>query len=201
MSDLNYHRILSTTLIGAALLVGTVGCEQLPGTPKTQGAVIGGVGGAAAGAAIGGENNRVLGALVGGALGAGGGYLIGANSDRILHRDQAGADQAVQSAQSRPATPQDALRAQTADLNGDGFVTLDEVVAMRAAGFSDQQMLERLRATGQIFELTAEQQRYLQDNGLSPYLVNQIMYVNRDVRDRLLGQQNGVISRPPGPQY
>jgi hypothetical protein len=193
MRQLSHFYILGLV----AALAGTTGCEQLPGTPKSQGAVIGGVGGAAAGAAIGGEHNRLLGAVIGGALGAGGGYVVGADKDRILNRDQAGADQAVQTAQSRPATAQDALRAQTADLNSDGFVTLDEVVALRAAGLSDQQILERLRATGQVFELTAEQQRFLEDRGLSRYVVDEMMNVNRDVRDRLLEQQNDVIGRPP----
>ena len=91
------------------------------------------------------------------------------------------------------------MRAPTADVNGDGFVTMDEVVAMRAAGFSDQQMLERLRATGQVFELTPEQQRYLHDHGVSDYVIGQMLDVNRDVRDRLLGQQSGGVISRPGP--
>jgi hypothetical protein len=193
----NGFKILASGTV-AAMMLGITGCSNLPGKPSTQGAVVGGLGGAAAGAAIGGEHHRGVGALLGTAIGAAGGYVVGANSDRILNRDQAGADQAVRNAKSRPATAQDAMRAQTADLNGDSFVTLDEVVAMRSAGFSDQQMLERMRATGQVFELTAEQQRYLQDNGVSPYVIGQMAELNRDVRDRLAGQQNeSVIGRPP----
>ena len=58
--------ISSLTAIGvAAALLGTTGCQQLPGSPGTQGAAIGGVGGAATGALIGGEHHRLLGALVG----------------------------------------------------------------------------------------------------------------------------------------
>ncbi len=67
-----------------ALALVLVGCENLPGDKQSQGAVIGGVSGAAVGAAVGGEKHRVLGAILGGALGAGGGYVIGANSDKIL---------------------------------------------------------------------------------------------------------------------
>jgi len=192
------YRIFTAAGAGVALLAGTVGCQQLPGTPGQQGAAIGGVGGAVAGAALGGEHNRLLGALLGGALGAGGGYVVGANSDRILHRDRAGAEEAVRRAQSTPATPEQARYAQTADLNGDGFVTMDEVVAMRQAGLPDQAILERLRATGQVFELTPEQQRYLHDRGVSDWVISQMMDINRDVRDRLLGGQGGVIGRPPG---
>jgi hypothetical protein len=44
----------------------------------------------------------------------------------------------VRRAQAHPARPQDALKAPTADLNGHGFVTMDEVVAMKRTGFSDR---------------------------------------------------------------
>ena len=199
MSKTKIYRILTGVGLTSALLAATIGCEQLPGTPTQQGAAIGGVGGAATGAAVAGEHHRLLGALLGGAIGAGGGYLIGANSDRLTHRDTAAAQQAAQAAQTRPATPQDALNAPTADLNGDGFVTMDEVVAMRQAGLSDQIMVQRLQATGQFFELTPEQQRYLHDQGINQYVIDQMLQMNRDVRDRLLGQQGDVIGRPPPP--
>jgi hypothetical protein len=200
MRCFKFGRTLTLVGIAALGLISVTGCRQLPGSPGTQGAAIGGLGGAAAGAAIGGERHRVLGALLGGAVGAGGGYLIGANSDRITGRDQHAAEESVRAAQSRPATPQDATRAQTADINSDGFVTMDEVVAMRAAGFSDQQMLDRMASTGQVFELTTEQQRYLTEHGVSQYVVDRMLDLNRDVRDRLVGQQDGgVIGRPVRP--
>ena len=159
-------RLASLGWVGTLLMVS--GCEQLPGTSKQQGAAIGGLGGAATGAVVAGEHHRVLGALLGGALGAGGGYLIGAHSDRISQHDRSGAEQAVRNAQEHPATPQMVQTAATADLNNDGFVTMDEVVAMRQAGLGDAQMLERLRATGQVFELTPQQQDYLRANGVNP---------------------------------
>ena len=196
-----FYRTLSAVAMTATLLAATVGCEQLPGRPTTQGAAIGGVGGAAAGAAVSGEHHRLLGALIGGAVGAGGGYLIGANADRITGRDTAAAQEAMQRAQTAPASPQQALTAPTADLNGDGFVTMDEVVAMRQAGLSDAVMLEKLRATGQVFELNPEQQDFLRRNGVSQYVIDQMSMINRDVRDRLLGQpgSSGIISQPPPP--
>jgi hypothetical protein len=185
----------------AAVLAFQTGCSNLPGTKGQQGAVIGGAGGAVAGAAIGGKENRLLGALIGGAVGAGGGYLVGANSDRIMGRDEAAAQQAIQDAQSSPATVQQARNAITADLNGDGFVTLDEVVAMRNAGLADQQMLDRLRATNQIFELTDAQRQYLRDSGVSETVVAGMTDINRDVRQRLLRGESRVISQPaPPPQ-
>src|SRR5687768_9054582 len=184
--------------IAAALLTATVGCENLPGDERAQGATVGGVAGAAVGAAVGGEGNRLLGALLGGAIGAGGGYLIGANWDKITGKDSEGAQQAAQEAQARPATVEDAQRATTADLDSDGFVTMDEVVAMERAGFSDQKMVDRLRATGQIFELTAEQKNYLRSRGVSENVISQLATINQDKRDELLRQssnQNQVIGR------
>jgi len=194
---------LSNVLIGAglaALLAGGTGCKELPGTPKQQGTAIGGASGAAAGAVIGGSQHRLVGALLGGAIGAAGGYLIGANSDRISGNDSDGAHKAVTSAQTNPATPEQARSAATADINGDGFVTMDEVVAMRRAGLPDQVMLDKLRATGQVFELTQEQQQYLLNNGVSQDVVNQMPQLNREVRDRLLGQKSSSQTTAPASQ-
>ncbi len=199
MRQLRFHKTIGAFSLAAVLLAGVTGCEQLPGSHQAQGAVIGGVGGAAAGAAVGGHEHRLLGALLGGALGAGGGYIIGANSDRILGHDREGAEAASRRAQTTPATVEQARTAPTADLNNDGFVTMDEVVAMKKAGLSDQDMIDKLQRTGQIFELTPEQQNYLRSNGVSDYVINQMQNLNRDVRDRLpppTGNSTGVIGRP-----
>ena len=199
---IKFDRYTSLTTLGlaAALLASTTGCQQMPGSPGTQGAAIGGVGGAATGALVGGEHHRLLGALLGGAVGAGGGYLIGANKDRILGRDTSGAEAAVRNAQAHPATPQEALNASTADLNGDGFVTMDEVAAMRQAGLSDQQILQRMSVTGQVFELTPEQQAYLRNNGVDQYVIDQIPQLNRQVRDNLMNQP-AATPPPAAPVY
>ena len=182
--------------LAGALLVAATGCENLPGDEKAQGATIGGVTGAAVGAAVGGEH-RLLGALLGGAIGAGGGYLIGANWDKIRGKDSEGAQAASKEAQAQPATVEDAQRATTADLDNDGFVTMDEVVAMERAGFSDEKILERLRATGQVFELTAEQKNYLSSRGVSDNVITQLATINQGQKDELLRSQsqNQVIGR------
>jgi hypothetical protein len=187
-----------TVGVAGALLIAATGCENLPGDEKAQGATVGGVAGAAVGAAVGGEGHRLLGALLGGAIGAGGGYLIGANWDKITGKDSEGAQEAAREAQARPATVEDAQRATTADLDSDGFVTMDEVVAMERAGFSDQKMIDRLRATGQIFELTADQKNYLRSRGVSESVISQLATINQDKRDELLRQsstQGQVIGR------
>ncbi|HZR16302.1 MAG TPA: glycine zipper domain-containing protein [Verrucomicrobiae bacterium] len=195
MRTFNY-RYFTYLGLAAGILAVTPGCQQLPGSSGEQGAAIGGVGGAATGALVGGEHHRLLGALVGGALGAGGGYLIGANKDRIMGQDTAGAEAAVRNAQAHPATPQEALNATTADLNADGFVTMDEVVAMRQAGLADQQILDRMRATGQVFELTPEQQSYLRTNGVDQFVIDQIPQLNREVRQNLANQPPPPAAAP-----
>ncbi len=179
---------VDTRLLALAILAATslVGCENLPGSKGTQGAVIGGAGGAAVGAAVGGEHHRLLGALLGGAVGSAGGYVVGANSDRILGHDANSAEEAARRSQEHPATAQEALQAPTADLNHDGFVTLDEVAAMRDAGLNDAQMLERMQATGQVFELTPDQRQYLLSRGVSSYVVDQMESLNRQTRDQIL---------------
>ena len=193
---------ISTAAAATSLLLAATGCSNLPGTSKQQGATIGGLGGAAAGAAIGGENHRLLGALLGGALGAGGGYVVGANSNRIKNNDRNAAQQATQAAQTNPATVQQAMNSTTADLNNDGFVTLDEVVAMKQAGLTDQQILERLKATGQVFELTPSQQQFLANQGVSQTVIAQMQDLNQQTRTQLLNQPTPegqtVIGQPAG---
>ncbi|HEX2238543.1 MAG TPA: hypothetical protein VHJ19_09450, partial [Gammaproteobacteria bacterium] len=68
----------------------------------------------------------------------------------------------------------------TADLNGDGFVTTDEVVAMGKAGLSNQEMIDRLQATGQVFALNAKQKNDLTEAGVSPEVVAAMDNINRD---------------------
>jgi PAS domain-containing protein len=189
------HRKFMATALAASLAVGMAGCRDLPGTDEQQGTVIGGASGAAVGAAVAREN-RLLGALLGGALGAAGGYVVGANKDRIVNRDSDSAEQAAQQAQAQPATAEQARQAATADINNDGFVTLDEVIALEKAGFTDEEIVQRLRATDQIFELTPEQERRLTAQGVSPQVVEQMRDINRAERDRLVEEHGDVIGRP-----
>ena len=161
---------LACAAIASWGLAGLTGCENLPGSNEQQGAVAGGAVGAAAGAAIA-EDNRLLGALIGGALGAGGGYLIGSNWENISGNDRDEAIQAGKDAEASPATAADVKNSTTADLNKNGYVTLDEVAAMEQAGLTDDEIIRRLRATNQYFELTPTQEQYLRDRGVSAPVV------------------------------
>lgn len=77
MKTLSY--IMSLVLLVTALFAGEAQAqERKPWSPQAKGAVIGGLGGAAAGAIIH-KRNRVVGGAVGAAAGAGTGYMIGRN--------------------------------------------------------------------------------------------------------------------------
>jgi hypothetical protein len=184
------RKMMCGMLISSLSLGPLVGCENLPGNKQTQGAVIGGAGGALAGAALG-RHNRLVGGLIGGALGAGGGYLIGSamNKNDERHRDEA--LQASDRDRDNPPSVSEVERARTADLNGDGYVTLNEVVAMRKAGLADRDMIRRLEDTGQVFSLSNEQESYLRDRGVSDEVIRAMRNMNQDdrsvSRDRDLG--------------
>src|SRR5437868_2435051 len=105
-STMLWQRATSWVVVGSLSLAPLAGCENLPGNEKQQGATIGGVGGAVAGAAIA-KNNRLLGALIGGALGAGGGYLIGAQQHKIKDKKKDEAVAADAKAKETPAKASD----------------------------------------------------------------------------------------------
>jgi len=118
-------------------------------------------------------------AAIGADLGAGSGYLIGAAPEKIQHKKSAEARAAAVRSRLAPATLDDARRSETADLNGDGFVTVDEVVAMQKASFSDSQMIDRLQRTGQVFILTEQQRDYLSDRGVSQPVIDAMTAMGR----------------------
>jgi uncharacterized membrane protein YebE (DUF533 family) len=168
-------------------------CESLPGSRTQQSTAVGAAAGAATGALIAGKGNRLVGALIGGAVGAAGGYLIGAKTDWFKKDDgERRALQAIESARQNPATVADVEQASTADLNSDGFVTIDELVAMKQAGLNDEQMLARLRATDQIFDLTEDQKKALIDAGISPYVVAEMPRINQAEKNRVLAEQEAL---------
>ena len=144
-------------------------------------------GGAAAAPAIAGKGNRIASALIGGSGGAAGGYLIGAKPDWFATADgERRARQAIENARQKPATADDVAGLQTADANSDGFVTFDELIAMKQAGFDDEDMLQRLYATGQVFDLTPKQKQSLIDAGISPFVAVEMTRINESEKNRVL---------------
>jgi hypothetical protein len=174
--------LVVSALMGSLALGPLVGCSNLPGSKEQQGAVIGGVGGALAGAAVAGDDDRLIGALIGGALGAGGGYLIGMKVDEKDKDDakkKEAAIRASQQAEANPASAEQAKTAATADVNDDGFVTLDEVVALEQAGLRDRDIIRKLQRTQQVFELTETQEQFLRERGVTDTVIVAMRDMNR----------------------
>ena len=151
----------SVGMLGISALALVAGC--MPTQPAKQEPWLGASSDAAARL----PKNYSLHGLVGEDLGAGGGYVIAATPENIEQNKHAEAVQASQKAEQNPARVADARTANSADLNGDGFITLDEVVALQRAGLTPQEMIDRLRNTGQVFSMTSMQERYLTDRGVS----------------------------------
>ncbi len=184
-------------LVAGTLITLLAACQNLPGSRTQQSTGAGAAVGAAVGAAA--ADNDLVGTLLGSAAGAAGGYLIGARTDWFGQKSdsRSAARDAVQNAQQSPATVADVRNSDTADLNGDGFVTMDELIALHRAGLNRNEIIDRLQATNQVFELSSAQRQRLIDAGLSPSLVARVDEVNRSERDRVLGNDSQVISRQP----
>jgi hypothetical protein len=169
---------LHFTLALIAASMSLASCEGLPGEKKHQGAVIGGASGAAAGAIIAGEDNRLLGAVIGTALGAGAGYVVG---NEISEKDRRDAQEAAaQKEKTSTFTVEDVRRATTADIDGDGNVTMAELVAMQRASLGDPEIIRRLEATDVVFDLTDQQKQTLREEGVSNAVVDRLATINRD---------------------
>ncbi len=112
-------------------------------------------------------DQTLFGKLADDACGLSGGCLVGASRAMLEGRRLELARNANEHAEQHPALPADARDAKTADLNGDGFVTLDEMIAMRRAGLDDREIIERLEATGDVFTLSPRQWLYLYDRGIN----------------------------------
>jgi hypothetical protein len=197
-----WMKSITVTALMTSLTVGPMmGCESLPGDKKSQGAVIGGIGGALAGAAVAGSDDRGVGALIGAVAGAGGGYLIGAKLDDKDKDDAKKKEEALQAsknAEANPASAEAAKNAKTADVNDDRFVTLDEVVAMKEAGLSDKEMIRRLQRTQQYFALNGQQEDFLRERGVSDAVVVAMRDMNRESSDARLASDKVDGSKPVG---
>ncbi len=177
------------------LFVGLVGCEQMSSATKNQGAVGGEVSGVSGGSVA---SQNASGTSFGKSLAPGTSYVIAANGVEDAGWSYGATSPALRNDQSISIMARKVLTAPTADLNGDGYVTLEEVLAMRQAGLSDDEILERLRATNQVFEPTMAQQDYLRRRGISSYVIEQMLNINGGARPQLLRAPGGGRSNPPG---
>lgn len=164
-------------IVMSTAAVSLTSCEGLPGDSKSQGTVIGGASGAAAGAIIAGEDNRLLGAIIGTVIGAGGGYVVGDELERQSEREAREA--AARGSRTNRFTVEDVQRSNTADLDADGNVTIAELVALARSGLSDIEIIRRAEATNVVFDLNAEQKTSLRESGVSATVVDRLVTINR----------------------
>jgi hypothetical protein len=139
-----------------------VGCQSKAGT----GALVGGAGGAAAGAAIGSVSHSRAGegALIGAAVGALGGALIGHSMDKADEkRDAAEAD-------SRYSAERNYDRAHAVPVS-DEKVTKADVIRWTQRGVHDEVIIDRIERGNMVFRLTAADRNELRDRGVSESVI------------------------------
>jgi len=118
----------------------------------TEGAVVGGLVGAGAGAIIGHQSGHAGGgALIGGALGALGGAFVG---NKIPKKQQ---EDGTQSQAVGQASQQ---------------ISIDEVVTMAGQGVNDDVIIDRIHASNSRFTLTAAQIDALKQKGVSQKVID-----------------------------
>lgn len=106
------------------------------------------------------------------------GTIVGALPEYVRNKDRAAARAASAEALMNPAMANQALIAPTADLNTNGFVTVDEVLAIKQSGATDDQLIDKLAATGQIFEVPPMLRNFLWGRGLEERTVATISQLN-----------------------
>lgn len=107
--------------------------------------------------------------------GPGGGWIIAASRQNVDQHSLGAARQADRRAQQQPAGMADIEKSDNADLNGDGFVTLDEILALKRAGLTSDQIIARIQRTPQVFSLSDRQQQYLRDRGIDQRTINAML--------------------------
>lgn len=161
---------LTTTVSG--------GCQ----TPNYQrnGTILGGLGGAGLGAAIGNKSQNALpGALIGGAIGAIAGNAIGegVDQDRAVAQQQAYAQGAATTAARGAVTPQD-------------------VIAMSQAGISPEVIATHVRTNGVTQQLQVNDLIYLRNQGVSDSVL-QAMQQAPTAQARYAATYTAAIPPPP----
>ena len=139
--------------VGTALLLAThVGCKNP--SYADQGAVVGGLGGAGVGALVGSATGHAgAGAAIGAVAGALGGALVGNGLDDVEAKNRA----EIAAAMNRPVPA--------------GAVGVVDVVNMTHAGVNEELIANHVRAHGTNVALQSQDLIYLQQQGVSPRVV------------------------------
>ena len=151
---LNRLRKIVVMLSAGAIIAG---CETKAGT----GAIIGGLGGAAAGGLIGSYSHARAGegAAIGAAAGAIGGALVGHAMDKEDEK------KAKEREEERYSSNRDS--AYYYDHGGASKITKRDVIVWTDKGVRDSVIIDRIDRSGQVFRLNAADENELRDAGVS----------------------------------
>jgi uncharacterized protein YcfJ len=142
--------------ISVLLILPVMGCQSSPNRAP-EGALIGGLIGAGAGAIIGNQGKdrdqgRTEGALIGGAVGA----LTGALAGSQMQKQPAAAKQ----------TP-----AQTQAMNP-SQMSIQQIVDLSSQGINEDVIVDKIHLSNSRFNLSADDINYLKQNGVSQKVIN-----------------------------
>jgi hypothetical protein len=133
-------------------LLCTCGCSNMNNTQAD--ALGGGVLGAAVGAIAGGPRHALAGAAIGGAAGAGTGALIGHSQDQAEKR----AADARAAALANPP------------------LSLEQIAQMAQNHTADSLIINQIRVSGSVYQLTPDQITWLKAQGVSDPVVAEMQY-------------------------
>jgi uncharacterized protein YcfJ len=156
-------RSIRLSVLAAAVSFG-VGAEPVAAQNTQRGAVIGGLGGAIAGALIGDHNDKAgAGAAIGGVIGAVGGAVVGNAKDKeVTYQRQ----QRAQAYQQRVYTQQQMQAAQI-----QSAVSIGDVLTMSKSGLSDSVMITQIQTRGIQQQLSVNDIIMLHQQGLSETVI------------------------------
>ncbi len=155
----NVSRRGVSVVLAISLGLAASGCAN----STENGALIGGLGGAALGAGIGSLSHARAGegALIGGAIGAIAGGLIGHAVDKNKEADEKRFDEENRNIR-------EARQAQTPQY---ATVTKQDVTVWASRGVRDEIIIDRIQRSGTVFHLTAADENQLRDAGVSDEVV------------------------------
>ena len=171
--------VIIVVAIAVTLTTTVSGGCQTPNYSR-NGAILGGLGGAGLGAAIGNKSQNALpGALIGGAIGAVTGNALGESID-----------------QDRAAAQQQAYAAGSAQQAVKGAVSPHDVIAMSRAGLSEDVIATHVRTNGVTQQLQVNDLIYLRNQGV-PDSVLQAMQQAPTAQARYNAAYTAAIPPPP----
>ncbi len=171
--SVGWRVVVLVVAIGATLAIGS---RSAHAQNQSRGAVLGGLGGAVAGALIGDHNGKAgAGAAIGGAIGAVGGAVLGNARDQEIAQQRQGQYYAHQERVYVQQQQQQALI--------QAAVSTSDIVSMSRSGLSDSVIINQIHSRGVQRQLQVNDIISLHQQGVSENVIT--------------AMQNAQIGRPP----